>query len=212
MLQERVFPIPSTDRLFNQYHDRHDGLDLPDAQRIRRNNLKAYLNAYDILPDIFLLAEAPGPWGCRFSGVPITSEAQLLDVGFPFEGVRSSLAGDPHDEYCARIHWRILQPHFPHFLTWNAVPFHPHKEDVLTIRTPTHHEIDAFAGVVECFLDVIGPSFIVAVGRKAERTLNRIGVDNIYVRHPSQGGAKLFAKGVMKVLEEAGVPGSGCND
>lgn len=207
MLQDEVFPLASTDRLFNQYGDRDPVLDLPDAPRIRRDNLKAYLNAFDVLPQVLLIAEAPGPWGCRFSGVPITSEAQLLDADFPIHGARSSASGDPNTEYCANIHWRVLTPFFPRFLTWNAVPFHPHKEDPLSIRTPTRREIDAFSEVVRGFVDVIRPSHVVAVGRKAERSLDLVGVDHTYVRHPSQGGAKLFEAGVIRVLTEAGVTG-----
>jgi hypothetical protein len=206
MLQDEVFPLASTDRLFNQYGDRDEVLDLPDAPQIRRDNLKAYLSAYNVFPGILLIAEAPGPWGCRFSGVPITSESQLLDSGFPIHGARSSATGDPNSEYCANIHWRVLMPFFPHFLTWNAVPFHPHREDPLSIRTPTWREIDAFSDVVKCFVDVIRPTHVVAVGRKAERSLELIGVDHAYVRHPSQGGAKLFEEGVTSVLTEAGVP------
>lgn len=212
MLQADVFPLASTDRLFNQYGDRDDTLDLPNAQQIRRDNLKAYLSAYDVLPDVLLIAEAPGPWGCRFSGVPITSEAQLLDADFPIHGARSSSTGDPLTEYCANIHWRVLTPFFPHFLTWNAVPFHPHKEDALSIRTPTRREIDAFTNVVRCFVNVIRPSHVVAVGRKAERSLDRVGTDYTYVRHPSQGGARLFAEGVARVLTEAGIPAGGRNE
>jgi len=79
VLERRVFPIPSTDRLFNPYRDGAPDLDREDAPAIRRENVRAYLAAYDTMPDVLLLAEAPGPWGCRFSGVPITCEAQLLD-------------------------------------------------------------------------------------------------------------------------------------
>ncbi len=206
MLEDDVFTIASTQRLFNQYANRHDELDLPGAHQIRRANLKSYLSSYDVMPDVFLLAEAPGPWGCRFSGVPITSEAQLLDGGFPIDGARTSASGDPHNEYSANIHWRVLAPYFPHFITWNAVPFHPHREDPLSIRTPTLREVLAYADVVKCFVDVIQPSHVVAVGRKAERALNHIGVDNIYVRHPSQGGATLFERGMRNIMQEAGVP------
>ncbi len=204
VLETLVFERPSTDRLFNIYGDRHAELDLAEAPAIRRSNLRTYLAAYDEMPEVFLLAEAPGPWGCRFSGVPITSEAQLLDGDFPVHGRRSSTAAEPYAEYSARIHWRALAPYYPDFLTWNAVPFHPHeKDEPLSIRTPTAGEIDAFEDVLDGFLTVIQPDHVVAVGRKAERALKRLDVDNTYVRHPSQGGAKLFTAGVLKILEQA---------
>ena len=205
MLEELVFEHPSSERLFNQYLDRHPELDREDAPAIRRRNLKAYLAAYDERPEVFLLAEAPGPWGCRFSGVPITSEAQLLDPEFPIHGERSSRAEKPHTEYSANIHWRVLAKHYPKFLTWNTVPLHPHKENPLSIRTPKAGEIDAFHDVVDGFLQVIQPKHVVAVGRKGERALKHLGVENTYVRHPSQGGAKKFEEGVLDVMKDAGV-------
>ncbi len=208
-LKADVFPAESTDRLFNQYRDRHPELDRANAPGIRRQNLRTYLSAFTELPPVFLLAEAPGPWGCRFSGVPITSEAQLLDADFPVDGEQSSTADRPHNEYSANIHWGVLAPYFPHFLTWNTVPFHPFKDDPLSIRTPTNREIDLFGHVVAVFLEEIRPVFVVAVGRKAERALNHLGCDNIYVRHPSQGGAGKFRDGVLGVLVAAGIRGEG---
>lgn len=206
VLDEKVFPLASTGRLFNLYNDRHPELDLPDAPAIRRANLRSYLNAYREMPRVFLVAEAPGPWGCRFTGVPITCEAQLLDAAFPVHGVRSSTAGRPHREYSAGIHWRVLAPYFPAFLTWNTVPFHPHRRgEPLSIRTPTAGEIDAFESVLEGFLRVIQPDYVAAVGRKAQRALDRLDVANTYVRHPSQGGARIFEEQVIELLKAAGI-------
>jgi hypothetical protein len=205
ILEERVFPQPSTDRLFNPYRDRDEELDLPDAPAIRRNNLQSFLSTYVQPPPLLLLAEAPGPWGCRFSGVPITSESQLLAPNFPIHGNQSSSASKPHSEYSANIHWRVLGPYFPFFITWNAVPLHPRGAHPLSIRTPTGREIDAYADIVQAFLDAIHPKRTIAVGRKAERALNHLGVESIYVRHPSQGGSRLFEQGVLAVLREIGL-------
>src|SRR5919106_4390686 len=90
VLEERVFTHTSSDRLFNFYKDGEEALDLPDGPAIRRQNLKSYLSCFRERPPVLLLAEAPGPWGCRFSGVPITSESQLLDAHFPVRGMQSS--------------------------------------------------------------------------------------------------------------------------
>ena len=68
-------------------------------------------------PPVFLLAEAPGPWGCRFSGVPLVSEAQLVDAAFPLNGEPRGRNETPYHEYGARIYWRVLQPFFPLFFT-----------------------------------------------------------------------------------------------
>src|SRR5690606_27931819 len=112
---------------FNPYRDYDARFDLPEAPARRRQNLRNYLAAYEQRPPVFLLAEAPGPWGCRFSGVPLVSEAQLADAQFPLAGQPTSQQEMPHHEYSAKIYWRVLQPYFPHFFTWNTMPFHPHQ-------------------------------------------------------------------------------------
>ncbi len=209
LLQEEVFPTPSTATLFNPYRDRHAAFDAPDAVAIRRENAHNYLACYTARPPVFLLAEAPGPWGCRFSGVPLVSEAQLVDDAFPIAGQPSSLAETPHREYSASIYWRVLRPFFPHFFTWNTVPLHPHREgEALSIRTPRAGEVQAFTGVLAALLDHLQPRRILAIGRKAEYALRRLGVEAVYVRHPSQGGAKLFEAGVLAAMQEMGIGNS----
>src|SRR5690554_885232 len=98
LLEREVFSAPSTDRLFNLYRDVNEDLDRPDAAEIRRTNLYRYLERYQSFPPVLLLAEAPGPRGCRFSGVPFVSEAQLLDDTFPIDGYQSSARETPHAE------------------------------------------------------------------------------------------------------------------
>ena len=208
LLQEEVFSVPSTEGLFNPYHDFHEGLDAPSAPSVRRDNLKSYVAAYDRRPRLFLLAEAPGPWGCRFSGVPLVSEAQLADAAFPITGTPTSLGPHPHGEYSAKIYWRVLGPYFPHFFTWNSVPLHPHRPgEPLTIRTPKAAEVRAWTAVLAGLLDTLRPARVLAVGRKAEYALAQIGAEATYVRHPSQGGARLFEAGVLEVVRELGVGG-----
>ena len=168
---------------------------------MRRSNLRAYLACYRELPDVFVLAEAPGPWGCRFSGIPIVSEAQLLDANFPIDGLKTSRSDDPHDEYSAGIYWRVLQPYFPRFFTWNSFPFHPHRLDEPdSIRTPGLREIAEYTEVLRAMLAVLKPKRVVAVGRRAEYALGKADQPCIYVRHPSQGGARKFETGILSVM------------
>lgn len=210
ILSDGVFPADSSDRVFNPYLTAHPDLDLPDAPARRRANLRAYLDAYPAPPPVFVLLEAPGPWGCRFSGVPITSEAQLLDPSFPLEGTVSGAQEAPHTEYSAGIFWRVLQPYFPHFFIWSSVPLHPHKpREPLTIRTPTTGEVKRWAPVAGKLLEVLQPAHVAAVGRKAERALKTLGQTATYVRHPSQGGARQFEEGITALLAEAGVAPGG---
>lgn len=205
--ESTVFTTPSTDTLFNPYRDRTDALDIPDADAVRRNNLRQYLACYTTIPPILLVAEAPGPWGCRFSGVPLVSEAQLVDPTFPISGQPTSLQKEPHTEYSASIYWRTLQSYFPHFFTWNTVPYHPHRPgQPLTIRTPRAAEINASLDVLRGLLDILHPELVLAIGRKAEHALHKLEADCTYIRHPSQGGAKLFAAGVEEVMQALALP------
>lgn len=206
LLETHVFPAPSTNDQFNPYSDRNEELDVPDAPLIRRENVREYLETYEAVPPLFLLLEAPGPWGCRFSGVPITSEAQLLDPDFPLQGRRTSRNGDPHTEYSASIFWRVLRPYFPHFFVWNSVPMHPHPpSEPLSIRTPRRTEVREWQTLLKTLLTTLTPDCIIGVGRKAERALNEVDADPIYVRHPSQGGAKKFESGMRDVVQTLNV-------
>ncbi len=203
LFEQELFNAPSTEDLFNMYRDRIDGdRDVAEAPEIRRQNLMNYLAAYRERPPVLLVIEAPGPWGCRFSGVPITSEAQLLDPSFPISGSRTSTRAEPMTEYSAGIFWRILQPAFPRFFIWNTVPFHPfHKGRPDTIRGPRVTEIRRFAGLSHKLIDILQPEHVLAVGRKAERLLrSEIGIECTYARHPSQGGATQFERAMQEVF------------
>jgi len=188
--------------LFNPYLSLDPGRDQVDAVAVRRRNLEAYVRDRNTQPRILLLAEAPGPWGCRFSGVPSTSGAQLLDPDCPLAGQQSSCADVPYAEYSASIYWRILQEWYDDIFTWNTIPYHPFKRGKpMSIRTPGVKEIRRFLPVTQEVVNAVAPERILAVGRKAERALAELGVECTYVRHPSQGGAALFEAGVREVLE-----------
>lgn len=207
LCESTVFTTPSSAILFNPYRDRTDALDRPDADAVRRDNLRRYLACYTTRPPVLLVAEAPGPWGCRFSGVPLVSEAQLVDTAFPISGQPTSLQEEPHTEYSASIYWRTLRPYFPHFFTWNTVPYHPHKPgQPLTIRTPRAAEINASLHVLRGILRILRPELVLAIGRKAEHALKKLDAQCLYIRHPSQGGAKLFAAGVQEVMQALALP------
>lgn len=196
-----LYDEPAGDRLFNPYADRHPEHDAPGAPRQRRANLEAALDAVGERPEVLVVAEAPGPWGARFSGVPFTNERQLLDPDFPVDGTptsaRFAASGEPMRETSGGIYWGAMLPHWGRFWTWNAVPFHPHKADApLTIRTPGIREIRRWHGLLAATVEAIRPAAVVAVGRKAEGALTAIGEDPLYVRHPSQGGATRFREGI----------------
>ncbi|MEM6338129.1 MAG: uracil-DNA glycosylase family protein [Bacteroidota bacterium] len=202
-LEQELFDVPSTDELCNPYEIYDEALDVPGAPLLRRENMRSYLEHFEATPpEVLLVAEAPGPWGCRFSGVPLTSEAQLVDPAFPVDGRQTSRRDAPIKEYSANIVWGLLQEWFPRFMLWNCVPFHPTKSgQPLTIRTPRVSEVKRFGPFLEESIRLARPGRVVAVGRKAEASLQRLAIDHIYVRHPSQGGATLFREGIREVLE-----------
>lgn len=201
-----LFAEPSSHELFNPYSTLDPDRDRPDAAAIRRDNLRRYLTERDRMPRLFVLAEAPGPWGCRFTGVPITSEEQLLDQSFPHSGTQASDRDEPHKEYSASIYWRVLAPYTWDLLTWNTVPFHPFKPDQpMSIRTPRVAEIKRFTPLLAEMLQILKPERTVAIGRKAERAYALVEHDATYVRHPSQGGALLFEEGMRTIIEDMGL-------
>ena len=202
------------DRLFNPSHESHPDHDAGGAAATRRANLRAALDAVAAAapggrPDVLVVAEAPGPWGCRFSGVPFTNERQLLDPAFPVDGRPSSsqfgATGEPITEYSGSIYWGAMLPHWGRFWTWNAVPLHPHKAgEPLTIRTPGAREVRRWHGLLAETVAVLRPARVVAVGRKAEGALAAVGAEPVYIRHPSQGGATLFREGIAALWDETG--------
>src|SRR5262249_52738929 len=141
-----VFQQPSTPTLFNPYGSLDLDLDRPDAVRIRRMNLRNYLGSFRIAPQILLVGEAPGPRGCRFSGVPFTSEWQLVSKVLPFTGEQSSRRPRPYKESSATTFWQAMRGREARVFTWNCVPFHPHGEGApLSVRAPTREELKTFA-------------------------------------------------------------------
>lgn len=211
LFETEVFDASGTPgRLVNPYATETEH-DTPGAPAIRRANLRAALDsvarsAPGGRPDVLVVAEAPGPWGCRFSGIPFTNERQLVDPEFPVDGAPSSRqfaeTGEPITEYSGTIYWNAMLPRWGRFWTWNAVPFHPHKVDhPLTIRTPTVREVRRWHGVLRELVTILAPKAVVAVGRKAEGALQAIDADPVYVRHPSQGGATLFREGMAELWD-----------
>ncbi len=204
LFEEEIFPFRSTDELFNKYSDNDLRFDLPKGQRIRRKNLLNYLNSFSKRPAVLLIGEPAGPWGCRFSGIPFTSERMLISGVLSFEGYQSSTHDPPYSEISATIFCEVLLPTlYPKVFVWNAVPFHPHKRgEMLSIRHPTREEIYTHSKVLSKVLFLMKPKLIVAVGRKAELALKVLGKSSIYVRHPSQSGAREFTKGIERIFKE----------
>jgi uracil-DNA glycosylase len=207
--ERRIFPVESSPGMFNQYHDEDLRVDRPDAAAIRRGNLRNYIASFEKKPSFLLVGEAPGPWGCRFSGIPFTGEKQLLAGLLPFSGKRSSNVeplvnlrrSSPYLSNSARIFWSTMHTYYPYFLVWNCVPFHPYKdENIVSVRTPTAVEVRQYSILLAGTIAAIEPEAIIAIGRKAQSSLDRLGLPCTYVRHPSQGGALNFRRGIKRIF------------
>jgi hypothetical protein len=192
----------TTANAFNQYCRMHPQLDRSDAAEIRRNNLRRYLELF-AGARILLIGEAAGYAGCRFSGIPFTSEAHISGpeplpwaVGLGLR--RSSCRESPWDERSARIVWEALGERRD-CLLWNAFPWHPcTASGPLSNRAPGRDLRDGLR-ILQCLLAALPRAQPVAVGRVAHSALSALGVAAPYIRHPSHGGRRIFEAGLAEL-------------
>ena len=197
-----VFPVPSTETLFNPYYINDPSVDLPHGSTIRKQNLYNYLNSFLETPPVLLIGEAPGPWGCRFSGIPFTSEKQLAENKLPFKGLPSSTFNPPMAERSASIFWGTMATYHPHFFIWNCIPLQPHPpEEPFTIRSPHRNELEGFNHILSKIVEIIQPKHIYSIGRKSEQAVKSLGLHPTYIRHPSHGGKRDFQNGIRAGLD-----------
>jgi len=181
--------------VFNQYAEVDPALDLPGADRVRRQNLVGYLSWF-AGARFLLVGEAAGYAGCRFSGIPFTCEAQLVGPDrlrwvAATTVARSSSSERPWSERSAAIVWQAIATRGD-CLLWNACPWHPYSErGPLSNRRPAT-ELKAGIEVLGVLLALLPAAQPVAVGRVAQEALRTAGVHAPYVRHPSHGGKRAF--------------------
>lgn len=203
VLERDVFQVSSRDDAFNFYRDADLSVDLDDAVEIRRTNLRKYLEQVVDPPTVLVVGQGPGWRGARFSGVPFTSQAQLLRPDFPVSGDRSSRGPNPLSERTATQLWETLLPYHPELFMWYSFPLHAHRPGAnQTDRTPTRRELEEFSTVLEQFHEILEPETVMAVGRTAQTALGDIEIEHTYVRHPAFGGVRAFRRGVSDLLED----------
>lgn len=156
-------------------------------------------------PKLLILGEAPGYKGCRLSGIAFTSERILFENVF-FNDDPIQFINDKENlesEMSATMVWNELSKCSDIMpLLWNIFPFHPHLEnDTSTNRTPTKTELAEGKAVLEDLLEIYDIEKIIALGRKAESQLDKIGLPFTYIRHPANGGKNEFVKGLNQVLK-----------
>ncbi len=210
LIQRQVFRVSSTLELFNHYRDQDYRLDVPGAPAIRRANLRQYLASFRRRPTVLLLSLAPGRLGCRFSGIPFTSESQLLN-GVPIAGRQSSRDHSlldlgqptPYHTRPASIFWEALGEDYGRVLLWNCLPLIPYPiEDAVARQRLTAEHYAPFSDVTRRVVDMVNPRIVVALGRDAEKLLQTWDVETTFVPSPSaRDGGRGYRDGIAAVLD-----------
>ncbi|PJF41350.1 MAG: uracil-DNA glycosylase [Chloroflexi bacterium] len=191
------------DDAFNQYAYGND------ANTIRRENLRLYLHQMtEIAPRILMVGEAPGYKGCRLTGVPFSNEYLLVN-GIDSVGLfgqergyrKTDETAKAGREQTATIIWETALKLNIVPLAWNAFPFHPHKAgNTWSNRTPRASELRLGGELLSEFVSLFEIETIIAVGNKAEATLQKLNVPCAKVRHPAQGGKRDFVAGMTALV------------
>lgn len=190
--------------LHNPWRDRCSLDAAPQAASDRRARLAMHL---DCEPAQVLIGEACGFRGARFSGVPFTSERQLLEGVIPrIEPLQGRITSAPLSfaEPSATLVWKNLYALRieSNTVMWNALQMHPfHEGDSLTNRTPTTEELRLGEPALRRLLRAFPRARVIAVGNAASRALERLGVaPDVQVRHPANGGATKFATSLRSFI------------
>jgi uracil-DNA glycosylase len=208
--------------VFNPWWQVDEENDIPQAPRIRREQLRAYLCDRLGKARLVIIGEALGYRGGHFSGIPMTSERLLLGrkTGIAPERIllgitpqrtsKPQKCPDGFSEPTATIVWSTLlrlELSAAEFVLWNAFPWHSFdpRRGRLSNRTPTNSEQSAGIPVLKAFLDLFPCHEVVALGRIAAGQLKDLAVSARYVRHPASGGAKLFRHQVAKIVGKLAV-------
>jgi len=158
-------------------------------------------------PLIIMIGEAPGYKGCKLTGIPFTSEEIMMSENhFGLFGSHTgyNVVGE-HNKYAkensSTIVWNTYLSNELCPLMWNAFPFHPHKIDNQhSNRTPNKDEIEIGNNFLKTLLiEFPTIKYYVAVGNKADKCLDILGIKHIKIRHPSMGGKQEFIRGVMEM-------------
>ncbi len=200
----RAIAEPQFKGLFNPWSERSE-MDLsPEAELIRRERLRLHLSCPE--PKILLIGEAAGYQGCRFSGIPFTSERLLLEGSIPRISAlqaRISMRNRPWSEPSATIVWKTLHALnlSEHAVLSNAVPWHPEGErGPLSNRTPRRNEQEAGRPYLKQFLGLFPDIPVAALGKTASAALTVLDVQHTQVRHPAYGGARKFSDGLSRLV------------
>lgn len=191
------------------------------APSIRRRQLKTYLTDRLDTAKYLFIAEALGYQGGHFTGIAMTSERILLGHqmnphSIPSEGVfrklnpartsKPEIIEKGFSEPTATIMWKALyklgvDPF--EVVLGNALAWHPYDpaKGMLSNRTPTDSELEVGIPALEAFFELYPSAEVIAVGKKSEQCLDRLGIKYTEVRHPANGGAPKFRRQVKEIIK-----------
>lgn len=175
-----------------------------DKNTIRRENLLLYLEQMKALvPSILFVGEAPGYLGARLTGIPFTSEKILLDhdIYFGRQNGFWMTSKDSHKENTATFFWDLMKEINIYPLVWNAFPYHPFQEgNPQSNRSPSKSELNLGQFFLKQLVEMYKIKKIIAVGKKADTVLEKMGLEHLTCRHPSRGGNRIFRKQVLDIF------------
>jgi uracil-DNA glycosylase len=192
--------VELSDRAVNQYRE----------SAVRRRNLRLYLEEMEaIAPRLLLVGEAVSYRGGRLTGIAFVSESVMLcgvDLnasGRILGADRGYVKADPSTrvstEASATMVWATIRKLEPLPLLWNAFPFHPFMAgNPHSNRIPSAGELAIGERFVSRLMRLFPIERVVAIGNQASRTLGSLGLEHTKVRHPSQGGKRLFVDGMAQ--------------
>ncbi len=185
------------DHAFNPYVDRCPVYDLADAPKRRSRILRSVLEAALERPvDALWIGRDFGYRGGRRTGLAFTDDDRLPEHGRRWGlAVQCPTRGGMAGERSARAIWNVLSHVDAPVFLWNVFPLHPHEPgDPFSNRKHNARERAAGEEILALLVRMLAPSTIVAVGRDAALSANRLfgRYDPLAVRHPSHGGQKIF--------------------
>jgi hypothetical protein len=200
--------VDLSERATNQFS--HTTGDL-QGNAVRRRNLRLYLDEMDAIgPRMLLIGEAVSYRGGRLTGIAFVSESVMLGGMHTRSGpilgadrYRKATPGPKlSTEASATMVWETISSIEPLPLLWNAFPFHPFGPDSMdSNRAPSANELIIGQSFIERLLRLFAFEQIVAIGNHASMSLQRMDIEHIKVRHPSQGGKNLFVEGMGRVSQ-----------
>lgn len=211
----------AADDVLNPWGEYTDEYDIgKSAPMIRREHLQRFLAERLTNTRFLFVGEAMGYQGGRFSGIPMTSERmviglhQEIEYHHVFSGKAGRRTSNPEcsefkksqkeqgfSEQMATIIWKAIREHRMNpfeIIMWDIFPFHPFNEakGFLSNRMPSENELEAGLYYFNKLLCLCPKNIqIVCLGQQSKKMLDRVGIVNTHLVHPSKGGVRKFRDG-----------------